>query len=61
MTMTTREFSNLARELHQFAYWKSRRDQLVREALANNMPMIRIADLMGISIATVRRIKKETS
>jgi hypothetical protein len=47
----------LLRDMREYAYWKRRRDELVREALAASMPIERIAAVMDISKSAIRRIR----
>jgi hypothetical protein len=53
---TLRGFQQLERELMEFAYWKDRRDELIRKALGAGMAVERVSAVMGVSSSTIRRV-----
>lgn len=48
---------SLEQELREFAWWKNRRDELIRRALAAGMPVERLAAAMDVSESAIRRVR----
>ena len=44
-------------QLREHAYWKGRRDELIRRALAAGYPVERIAAMMDIAQSVIRRVR----
>lgn len=54
----TRTANTFAR-MREYAHWKDQRDTIIREALAQDVPVERIAAEMAVSKTTVHRVKTE--
>lgn len=47
----------LEEDMRDFAYWKSRRDDLIRRGLAAGMSIERVSAVMDVAQSAVRRVR----
>ena len=47
----------LEEDMREFAFWKDRRDELIRRGLAAGMSIERVSAVMGVAQSAVRRVR----
>jgi len=55
--MSRSEIERLETDMREYAYWKARRDELIRSGLAAKMTIEQIAATMTVALSVVRRVK----